>query len=97
MRLNGFNYKKDGQYFITIVSKKRHPFFGEIQNGSMLLNEFGQIVLQSWEWLENHFEYVELHEFVIMPDHLHGIIELRGDRCVSRNTSTRPPQKNGNR
>ncbi len=88
MRLDGYDYSKPGKYFITIVTKNRKPLLGKIKNNMMKLNELGQIINQSWEWLGNQYDYVVLDEFIIMPNHLHGIIELRGDRCVSRNTST---------
>ncbi|MBC8375268.1 MAG: transposase [FCB group bacterium] len=87
MRLKGYDYTKPGKYYVTIVTKKHKHLFGHIEKGSMQLNESGLIVKQSWEWLENQYDYVDLDEFIVMPDHLHGIMILRKDRGVSRNTS----------
>ena len=70
---------------MTIVTKNRKPIFGQIKAKSMELNEIGLVVRQSWEWLKNQYDYVELDEFIIMPNHLHGIVVMRNDRCVSRN------------
>jgi len=84
-RLRGYNYEKPDNYFVTIVTKNRKPIFGQIKAKSMELNEIGLVVRQSWEWLKNQYDYVELDEFIIMPNHLHGIVVMRNDRCVSRN------------
>ena len=88
MRSKGYNYAKPGKYFVTMVTKNRKCLFGQITNGLMVLNEFGLVIKQCWEWLENQYEYVELDEFVVMPNHFHGIIILNDERGVSRNTSS---------
>ena len=73
-RLPGYDYSQYGAYFVTIVTHNRENFFGEIVNGKMLLNEIGKIVLHCWNDLPNHYENIILDEFVIMPNHVHGII-----------------------
>ncbi len=50
--------------------------FGRIHNGEMQLNKYGKIVHDSWKWLEQQYDYIRLHEFIIMPNHMHGIIEI---------------------
>lgn len=75
-RLPGYDYSRDNYYFITSVVKNRNPCFGEINNGKMKLNEFGQIALKQLRWLDNNYSYVKLHEHVIMPDHIHAIVEI---------------------
>jgi len=51
--------------------------FGNIKNGKMTLNAMGQIINDSWQWLEHQYEYVENDEFIVMPNHLHGIICIK--------------------
>jgi putative transposase len=76
IRLQGYDYSSPGAYFITIASLNRQILFGEIVNGEMQLNTFGEIVSEYWATIPDHFLNVELDEFVIMPDHIHGIIIL---------------------
>lgn len=89
IRLKGYNYSQDGAYFVNLVSRDRTRRFGEVIDGEVLLNRYGQIVDQTWRWLEDHYPHVSLDAYILMPDHLHGIIVLNGDRRgVSRNAPT---------
>jgi REP element-mobilizing transposase RayT len=90
IRLPLHNYAKEGEYFITIVGKDRECLFGSIIDGEMQLSDIGQIVRD--EWLRTHEirPYVELDEFVVMPNHVHGILVITG-----RGTS--PPPVNSRR
>ena len=63
-------------YFVTPVIKNRIHFFGKVDNGKMITNKFGQIAKKQWFWLAEQYPYVILHAFVVMPDHIHGIIEI---------------------
>ena len=76
IRLKGYDYTQPGAYFITIVTYERMPLFGEIVNGEMRLNEYGQMVRDEWFQTAVVRPYVVLHpdEFVVMPNHVHGII-----------------------
>jgi len=76
IRLKGYDYAQAGLYFITICCQDRACLFGEIQNGEMVLNEYGTIARN--EWIKTHEirTNVELGEFVIMPNHIHGIIKI---------------------
>jgi len=76
IRLKGYDYAQAGLYFITICCQDRACLFGEIQNGEMVLNEYGTIAHN--EWIKTHEirTNVELGEFVIMPNHIHGIIKI---------------------
>jgi putative transposase len=76
IRLKGFDYTQPGAYFITIVTSQRDEIYGEISNGEMRLNQFGEIVRTEWLKTVDIRSNVELRkdEFVIMPNHLHGII-----------------------
>ena len=76
-RLNGFDYAKPGNYFITICTKDRKPLFGEITDGKIKLSEAGKIVSECWSDLPNHYPNVILDEFIVMPNHIHGIIIIR--------------------
>ncbi len=77
-RLHNWDYRSDGSYFITICSKNREHFFGDIQNGKMVLTEIGQLAIQFWKEIPDHFPSIELGNFVIMPNHVHGILTIHG-------------------
>ena len=78
MRLKGYDYSQEGLYFITICVQNRNCWFGNIENGDMELNEIGIIANKYWMEIPNHYPQVKLHEHIIMPNHLHGIIEIVG-------------------
>jgi len=67
-------------YFVTIVTHKRKLLFGITRNGKMNLNHFGLIVQKSWLNIPNHFPRTALDEFVLIPNHLHGIILITGQK-----------------
>lgn len=73
-RLAGYDYSNEGLYFVTICTKDKTPFFGACSNGAMHLNEIGLLAKTFWEEIPVHFPNVILDEFVIMPNHIHGII-----------------------
>ncbi|MFA5769886.1 MAG: transposase [Patescibacteria group bacterium] len=73
-RLKNFNYSSSGYYFITICTKDRQKYFGNIINDKMILNQYGNITKQCWNDISKHFKNIELDEFQIMPNHVHGII-----------------------
>ena len=75
-RLNGFDYAEPGAYFVTIVTQDRTCLFGEIINGAMQLNSTGEAINRWWLELKRKFSTVETDEFVIMPNHLHGIVVI---------------------
>jgi len=74
IRLQGYDYSQNGAYFITLCTHNRECLFGQIQNGQMILNEYGKMVEQCWNNLSNHYDNIELDAYVIMPNHFHGII-----------------------
>jgi putative transposase len=79
VRLKGYDYSQAGAYFVTIVAWQRECLFGEIVDGEMRLNRYGYIVRDAWFDLKKHYRHVELSAFVIMPNHVHGIIVLNDD------------------
>lgn len=76
MRLKGYDYSQPGAYFVTICTHGRECVLGDVVDGKMQLNEAGDIVLDCWNDLANHYESIELDEFVVMPNHVHGIIVI---------------------
>ncbi|MEA5417544.1 transposase [Synechococcus sp. BA-132 BA5] len=76
IRLQGYDYSQSGAYFVTICTFQRQHLFGEVNNGEMQLNVTGQIISAIWQKVPQHFPNVELDQFILMPDHLHGIIVI---------------------
>lgn len=76
IRLQGYDYSQAGLYFVTICCKDKICRFGQVKNGTMVLNEYGQIANDEWVKTAQIRPNVQLHEFVVMPNHIHGIIQL---------------------
>lgn len=79
IRLKDYDYTQNGAYFVTICTIQRYEWFGEIRDDSMNLNPVGRIVQDCWLQISDHFPHVELDEFVVMPNHLHGILVITHD------------------
>lgn len=73
-RLTGYDYTQAGAYFVTICTYQRQHLFGNISNERMLLTQVGEIATERWYVLPEHHRGVELDAFVVMPNHMHGII-----------------------
>ncbi len=80
IRLKGHDYTSPSAYFITICTHQRQCLFGEIVDGEMRLNKMGEITETCWQAIPDHFSRVQLDRFVVMPNHLHGIIFIT-DTC----------------
>lgn len=78
-RLKDYNYSQAGAYFVTICTQKGKLILGKVVEDEMVLNKYGQIVEQSWNELLNHFLNMKIDWFVVMPNHIHGIIALDDD------------------
>ena len=91
-RLPGWDYRSSGYYFVTICTKGREPFFGEVVDGSVVLSTIGQIVGAEWRGIEVRRRDVEVDEWVVMPNHIHGIVILCGRPTVE--TPHRLPAEN---
>ena len=78
IRLLGYDYSRNGCYFVTICAADRVEWFGQVRDGQMYLSEIGTIVKTQWQWLSDQYPYVNLDSFVIMPNHIHGIA------CIDR-------------
>jgi len=90
IRLRNYNYTQAGAYFITICSWKRECLFGEVLDGIMRLNQYGQIVEKEWLQTEIIRINVKLDVFVVMPNHIHGIFVIDD---YGRGTLQRAPTK----
>ena len=80
IRLPGYDYSQAGAYYVTIVTDQRDCLFGEVVNGEMVLNDFGKIADECWRAIPDHFPLVELGAYVVMPNHVHGIIVITNGR-----------------
>ena len=89
-RLQNWDYGWNGSYFITICTKNRKYYFGEIHDGIMYLSEAGKFADQFWYEIPEHFQFIELGEFVVMPNHIHGILIInKNENTETRNVETR--------
>lgn len=86
IRLKGYDYSQAGLYFITICcNRKGNPLwlplwlpFGKIENKEMILNDAGKMIETEWVALITRFQNIELHEYIVMPNHFHGILQIVG-------------------
>ncbi len=76
LRLPAYDYAQAGAYFITICTRNRERVLGEVVDGRMRPNEFGDLAGHTWEGLPRHYPGVRLDAWVVMPNHLHGILML---------------------
>ena len=87
-RLQEYDYSQSGYYFVTMCTDNHKPFFGKIINGVMILSQFGCIIKNNWIRIQTLHKNIELDEFVIMPNHIHGII-IVGDANFASPTDDR--------
>ena len=99
IRLRAYDYTKLGTYFVTVCIYQRECLLGDVVKGNMVLNEYGDIVQACWDEIQAHIPNAELDAFVVMPNHVHGIIVLqravnatqilcRGAACCAPTTCT---------
>ena len=84
VRLQGYDYAQAGAYFITVCTQNRQCLFGVLKDGEVILSVAGQMIFRWWTELNRRFPSVETAEFVVMPNHIHGIvvISVGADLCV---------------
>src|SRR5688572_28155958 len=75
-RRTGFDYGSNGFYFVTIKCKNRISYLGKIENEKFIPSPIGQIAINNWTDIPNHFAFVIIDEFQCMPDHFHGILQF---------------------
>jgi len=76
IRLRGYDYSQPGRYYVTICTRNKERLLGEIIEGEMHRNGLGDYVALCWEWLPRQYTCVDLDEWIVMPNHLHGIIVI---------------------
>jgi len=81
-RLKGWDYSGNGCYFVTICTRDRECLFGDLADGFVRLSQVGEIARNCWENIPKHFSAARLDEFVIMPNHIHGIVVIENDDCL---------------
>jgi putative transposase len=74
IRLQGYDYSQPGMYFVTVCTEERELLFGEVVKEAMVENEYGEVARTCWEEIPHHFQRAELDVFVVMPNHVHGIL-----------------------
>ncbi len=75
-RYDGYDYSQPGAYFVTLVTRERKCIFGEIFNGEVHLFDLGKIARLCWQEMQNHHPNIQIEPFVIMPNHIHGVVTL---------------------
>ncbi len=77
IRLPGYDYSQSGAYFVTICAYQRQCLFGDVVDGRMVLNQYGAIVADEWQKSSIIRQEIELDEWVVMPNHFHGIVIIK--------------------
>lgn len=87
IRLPDYDYTTPGAYFVTVCAHENRCLFGKVIEGKIILNELGNIVVQCWQEIPEHFPKSELDEFIVMPNHVHGLLifneNCRGIACYA--------------
>lgn len=91
-RLKDYDYSQNGAYFITICTHKKENLFGKIVDGQMVFNAYGRIVHEIYSDLPNHNQNMKSDKFIIMPNHIHGIIVI--DNCSNRLITVQKKEEN---
>jgi putative transposase len=94
IRLKGYDYTQSGAYFVTICSQDKKNLFSQIVDGNVILNEFGKIIENEWVKTGQIRKNVIIDEYVIMPNHLHGIIIIKNDHDDRRGTLRHADDRN---
>jgi REP element-mobilizing transposase RayT len=83
IRLPGYDYAQPGAYYVTIVTRDRLHLFGDVGTRTVLLSGAGRIAEACWQAIPEHFRHAELGAFVVMPNHIHGILILHDRASMS--------------
>jgi len=93
IRLPEYDYSQDGWYYVTLCVLGNKCLFGKYTDGVIQLYQYGRIVEKCWKWLAQQYSYVHLDEYVVMPNHLHGIIIIRRGGSRTAQTGNMPKYK----
>jgi putative transposase len=94
-RLTTWDYKSNGRYFVTICLAERVPYFGQIEDSSLVETAIGEYAKKCWQEIPGHYPFVVLDAFVLMPDHLHGVLDIcKEDRTQWKTNKFEPQYQN---
>ncbi|NMM47508.1 transposase [Marinigracilibium pacificum] len=85
LRNSEWDYRSIGYYFITIITKDREQYFGQVSNKKMNPSNIGELTMKYWEEIPDHFQNVKLGKYILMPDHFHGVIHINKNRQLCNN------------
>lgn len=88
IRLVNADYSVPGWFFVTICTAKHENIFGEVVGGQMVLNEYGMMAKKCWVDIPQHYQNVIIDEFIIMPNHVHGVIKIFKNNILSQNNTS---------
>ena len=80
LRLRGFDYASPGAYFVTVCTWRRNCLLGDVVDGEVRLSPLGEIVTDCWKGISEHLPYAAVDVSIVMPNHMHGILFLHGER-----------------
>jgi putative transposase len=93
IRLKGYDYSSDGAYFVTICTKNRECLFGDVADGEMRMNDAGRMVQSAWEALPERYPGAGIDAWIVMPNHVHGIITINDPVVVGAGPRARPKHR----
>jgi putative transposase len=93
LRLKDYDYRNDNAYFVTVCVKEHKKILGTINKQNVILNEFGKIVDASWTDLTNHYKNILLGEYIVMPNHFHGILIIDNNLGLRADLNSAPTQR----
>jgi REP element-mobilizing transposase RayT len=93
--LRGYDYTQPGAYFITVCTHKRAGLFGRVADGDMTLNDAGRVAVKCWKGIPAYFPHVDVDEFVVMPNHIHGILSIVDAVGAKHFSPLKPQQPHG--
>ena len=91
IRLPHYDYSQSGFYFVTICTHQKQCLFGDLVDGKMLLNQIGKMVREEWLKSSQIRQEIELDEWVIMPNHLHGIVVIQNNNSINKKGASLAP------
>jgi putative transposase len=95
LRIPDYDYSQGGYYFVTLCSYNRDCLFGEITGEEIILNDIGKTVIECWEDIPSHFSYASLDAYIVMPNHIHGIITISENERASHDLPLQARHKSG--
>jgi len=93
-RLKDYDYSLNGYYYVTLCTHERVEVLGAVEDGRVIVNKYGEIVRDAWAKIPEHFKNVKLDEFIVMPNHIHGIIIINNPVGTGHALSSNENRKN---